>query len=107
MFCSSCLIVNVDRFVICDIHKLFASIVTVYLSIDNSDLNFLINEDGLGGSSLSKEGFANMWAASRASWGVKGGKYVYEGKVENNIEVEMEESEQHPNALRYGLGQLV
>ncbi len=60
----------------------------------------MINEDGLGGCGLSKEGFANLWAASRASWGVKGGKYMFEVKVEKNIEVEVEESEQHPHALR-------
>ena len=70
-------------------------------SADNSDLHFMINEDGLGGCSLSKEGFANLWAAARATWGVKGGKYMFEVKVERNIQVVTEESEAHPNALRY------
>ena len=68
---------------------------------DNSDIHFLINEDGLGGCTLSKEGFANLWAAARATWGVKGDKYMFEFKVESNVEVEMDDSEQHPNALRY------
>ncbi len=42
-----------------------------------------------------------LWAAVRATWGVTGGKYYYEVTVEENIAVELPETEEHPHALRY------
>lgn len=73
-----------------------------FLLADNSDLHFLIQPDGLGGSGISTEGFANLWASARGTCGVKGGKYMFEMKVESNVSVEDMEKEEHPNALRYG-----
>jgi hypothetical protein len=69
-------------------------------TLDNSDLHFVIKEDGLGGCGIATEGFANLWAAARATWGVKGGKYYFEMRVESNVEVDLA-SEDHPHALRY------
>ena len=42
-----------------------------------------------------------MWAGARATRGVKGGKYFYECKVEQNVPVDLPETEPHPNVLRY------
>ena len=66
----------------------------------NSDLHFTIHGDGLGGCGLGEQGFANLWAAARATWGLTGGKYFYEVKVEKNMDVELPDTEEHPNALR-------
>ena len=67
---------------------------------DNSDLYFKINPDGLGGCNLSDHGFAYLWAAARATWGVKGGKYCYEVRIEENLEVDLPDTEEHPHAIR-------
>ena len=40
----------------------------------NSDLNFVIEPDGVTGSSLHKDGFEYMWAGARATHGVRSGK---------------------------------
>ena len=40
----------------------------------NSDLNFVIEADGVTGSSLHKDGFEYMWAGARATHGVRTGK---------------------------------
>ena len=69
--------------------------------LDNSDLYFKINPDGLGGCNLTDHGFAYMWASARATWGVKGGKYYYEVRVEENLEVDLPDTEEHPHAIRY------
>eukprot|EP00731_Ephydatia_muelleri_P022197 Em0014g788a len=76
------------------------SIVT--LDSYHSDLHFKIRKDGLGGCGLTESGFANMWAGARATRGVKGGKYFYECKVEQNVPVDLPETEPHPNVLRVG-----
>ena len=68
----------------------------------NSDLHFTIRGDGLGGCGLAEQGFANLWAAARATWGLTGGKYFYEVKVERNVDVDLPDTEEHPNALRCG-----
>ena len=67
---------------------------------DNSDLYFKISTDGLGGCNLTDHGFAYLWAAARATWGVKNGKYFYEMRVEENLEVDLPETEEHPHAIR-------
>lgn len=69
------------------------------MHVDNSDLHFVIQRDGLGGSNITTQGFANLWASARGTWGIKGGKYFFEVKVENNLDVELE-GEEHPHALR-------
>lgn len=61
----------------------------------------MIRSDGLGGCGLTSDGFANLWASARATWGVNKGKYFFEVKVESNQEVELEDTEEHPHALRY------
>ena len=71
-----------------------------FLIADNSDLHFVIQPDGLGGSGISTEGFANMWASARATHGVTGGKYMFEVKVVRNSDTADMEKEEHPNALR-------
>lgn len=67
---------------------------------DNSDLYFKINSEGLGGCNISEHGFAYLWASARATWGVKAGKYYFEMRVEENLEVELPETEEHPHAIR-------
>ena len=74
----------------------------LFYSAVNSDLHFTIRPDGLGGSGLSEQGFSNLWAAARATWGLTGGKYFYEVKVEKNLDVDLPDTEEHPNALRLG-----
>ena len=74
----------------------------LFHSAVNSDLHFTIRPDGLGGSGLSEQGFSNLWAAARATWGLTGGKYFYEVKVEKNLDVDLPDTEEHPNALRLG-----
>ena len=69
----------------------------------NSDLHFKITGNGLGGCGLTDGGFANLWASARAQWGVKGGKYFYEVKVEENMAVDLPDTEEHPHAIRFGL----
>ena len=46
----------------------------VVLDEYNSDLNFVIEPDGVTGSSLHKDGFEYMWAGARATHGVRSGK---------------------------------
>ena len=67
---------------------------------DNSDLHFKISLDGLGGCNLTDHGFSYLWAAARATWGVKAGKYRFEMRVEENLEVNLPETEEHPHAIR-------
>ena len=67
---------------------------------DNSDLHFKISPNGLGGSNLTDHGFCFLWAAARATWGVKTGKYCFEMRVEENLTVDMPETEEHPHAIR-------
>ena len=43
----------------------------------NSDLNFVIESDGVTGSSLHKDGFEYMWAGARATHGIRTGKVRY------------------------------
>ena len=74
----------------------------LFHSAVNSDLHFTIRPDGLGGSGLTEQGFSNLWAAARATWGLTGGKYFYEVKVEKNLDVDLPDTEEHPNALRLG-----
>ena len=40
----------------------------------NSDLNFVIEHDGVTGSSLHSDGFEYLWAGARATHGVSKGK---------------------------------
>ncbi len=75
--------------------------VLINLSADTSDLFFDIREDGLGGCGLSEQGFARLWATTRGSSGVKGGRYYYEVRIEENVSVELPETEEHPHAIRY------
>ena len=48
----------------------------VVLDDYNCDLNFVIESDGVTGSSLHKDGFEYMWAGARATHGVKTGKVL-------------------------------
>ena len=66
----------------------------------NSDLHFMIQEDGLGGCGITTKDFVNLWAAARASSGVKDGKYFFEVRVDSNVPIEIDETEEHPHALR-------
>lgn len=73
-------------------------------SLVNSDLHFNIGRDGLSGCGLTEQGFANLWASARATWGVKGGKYFYEVRAEKELPVDLSDSEEHPHALRCVVG---
>jgi heterogeneous nuclear ribonucleoprotein U-like protein 1 len=75
---------------------------TITLDTFNSDLYFKIGPDGLTGRGLSQQGFSQLWAAAKATWGAKGGKVFYEIKVVEHVTVDLPESEEHPNALRVG-----
>ena len=46
------------------------------------------------------QGFTNMWAATKATWGARGGKVFYEVKVVEYVAVDLPETEEHPNVLR-------
>ena len=50
------------------------SLSRIVLDDYNSDLNFVIEADGVTGSSLYKDGFEYMWAGARATHGVRTGK---------------------------------
>lgn len=51
------------------------------LSLDKSDLHFIISSDGAGGAPLTEGGFAYMRASAKGTWGVKTGCYYFECKV--------------------------
>ena len=75
---------------------------THFLSPVNSDLYFKISPDGVTGHGLSQQGFAYLWAAAKATWGARGGKVCYEVKILEYITVvDLADTEEHPNALRY------
>lgn len=63
----------------------------------------MIQKDGLGGCGITTKDFSNLWASARGTWGVKGGKYFFEVKVDSNVPVEMDDTEEHPHALRQAL----
>ena len=52
----------------------YASQPRIVLDEYNSDLNFVIEPDGVTGSSLHKDGFEYMWAGARATHGIRTGK---------------------------------
>lgn len=52
----------------------YAAQPRIVLDEYNSDLNFVIEQDGVTGSSLHKDGFEYMWAGARATYGVRSGK---------------------------------
>jgi len=66
------------------------------------DINFVVGENGLSGHNLTKNGFAYMWAGSRANKGAKGGKVGYEVKIVEVLPVELPETEAPINAVRVG-----
>lgn len=68
----------------------------------NSDLNFVIEPDGLTGSSLHKDGFEYMWAGARATHGVKSGKVCFEVTVLGKLQVSMPQTETNPHVVRVG-----
>ena len=49
----------------------------VFLDDYNSDLNFVIESDGVSGSPMHKNGFEYIWAGARATHGVSTGKVLY------------------------------
>ena len=86
---------------LCNLFYLYLThLHTLSHSTDNSDLYFKINPDGLGGSNISEHGFAYLWASARATWGIKGGKHYYEMRVEEDLEVDLPDTEEHPHAIR-------
>ena len=52
--------------------------------LDASDIHFIVSNNGLAGSALSKNGFGYLWAGAKANKGAKGGKLGYEVKVSEN-----------------------
>ena len=51
-----------------------AEVSEVCLDAYNSDLNFVIETDGVTGASLHENGFEYIWAGARATHGVSRGK---------------------------------
>lgn len=49
----------------------------VFLDDYNSDLNFVVESDGVSGSSLHKNGFEYIWAGARATHGISKGKVLH------------------------------
>ncbi|XP_068727189.1 heterogeneous nuclear ribonucleoprotein U-like protein 1 [Montipora capricornis] len=74
----------------------------VVLDDYNCDLNFVIESDGVTGSSLHKDGFEYMWAGARATHGVKAGKVYFEVNVLEKLPVSMPETETKPHVVRLG-----
>ncbi|XP_028397834.1 heterogeneous nuclear ribonucleoprotein U-like [Dendronephthya gigantea] len=74
----------------------------VFLDEYNSDLNFVIESDGVTGSSLHKNGFEYIWAGARATQGVSRGKVCYEVLVKEKLEVHMPDTETKPHVMRVG-----
>lgn len=68
----------------------------------NSDLNFVIESDGVTGSSLHNDGFEYMWAGARATHGVKTGKVYFEVSVLEKLPVTMPQTETNPHVVRLG-----
>ena len=54
----------------------FANSTAIVLDEYNSDLNFVVESDGVTGSSLHKNGFEYIWAGARATHGVSRGKVL-------------------------------
>ncbi|VDN98034.1 unnamed protein product [Rodentolepis nana] len=53
----------------------------VFLDFYNSDLSLVINQDCYSAKPMTDEGFALMWAGTRANYGVKSGKTFFEVKI--------------------------
>lgn len=68
----------------------------------NSDLNFVIESDGVTGSSLHNDGFEYMWAGARATHGVKTGKVYFEVSILEKLPVTMPQTETNPHVVRLG-----
>lgn len=64
-----------ELFVVSDVSS------AVTLDPCNSNLDFIIQPDGLGGSPLTEGGFAHLLCGTKATWGIKKGKYFFECKV--------------------------
>ncbi|XP_032230526.1 heterogeneous nuclear ribonucleoprotein U-like protein 1 isoform X2 [Nematostella vectensis] len=74
----------------------------VLLDDHNSDLHFVIEQDGVTGGNHSAPGFDYMWAGARASHGVKSGKIFFEVTVLDKLPVDLPETETTPHVVRVG-----
>lgn len=67
-----------------------------------SDMHFIVSNNGLSGSALSKNGFGYLWSGARANKGAKGGKLGYEVKITGKRDVTLPEDEAPIHAIRIG-----
>jgi len=69
----------------------------------NSNLDFVIEDDGVTAATVNKEGFAYMWSGSRAKIGVTRGRYYFECYVVDNPAVDMPDTTpRNQNIMRVG-----
>ncbi|KFM69215.1 Heterogeneous nuclear ribonucleoprotein U-like protein 1, partial [Stegodyphus mimosarum] len=77
------------------------SVVT--LDTYNSDLNLVIDASKYSAHPLTNEGFAFMWAGARASHGSSKGKFCFETKVLQHLDVShLPSDEPNPHVVRVG-----
>lgn len=77
------------------------SVVT--LDTYNSDLNLVIDASKYSAHSLTQEGFAFMWAGARATHGADKGKFCFEVKVIEHLDVShLPSDEPNPHVVRVG-----
>lgn len=75
----------------------------VTLDTYNSDLNLVIDGSKYSAHPLTKEGFAFMWAGARATHGAEKGKFCFEVKVIEYLDVShLPADEPNPHVVRVG-----
>ncbi|KAK9906070.1 hypothetical protein M0R45_000056 [Rubus argutus] len=76
----------------------------VVLNPADCDLDFIIEGNGLQGSSLYEQEFAYCWSGARANVGITGGKYCFGCKVVSFQAVVMEDTDPNQvNLCRFGI----
>ncbi|GIY39083.1 heterogeneous nuclear ribonucleoprotein U-like protein 1 [Caerostris extrusa] len=75
----------------------------VTLDTYNSDLNLVIDSSCYLAQPLTTEGFALMWAGARATHGSSSGKFCYEVKIGEHLDVShLPADELNPHVIRLG-----
>eukprot|EP00117_Sycon_ciliatum_P048954 scpid42563/ scgid34787/ Heterogeneous nuclear ribonucleoprotein U-like protein 1; Adenovirus early region 1B-associated protein 5; E1B-55 kDa-associated protein 5 len=76
----------------------------IQLDSFNSDLNFIVHDSGLSGSShRGAAGFGYMWAGARANRGAKRGRVCFEATVTSHVAVNMDDTpEELQHLARFG-----
>lgn len=75
---------------------------TLFIILDDSDLNLVINKDGFLSATPMHDGdLCDMWAGARASHGVLNGKVYYETKITQHYPT-ITKDEKHSHMFRIG-----